>query len=250
MISIHHVWNSPLSRCLQVGSWCRCIWFESWDQDQFDQTTNQEQLCGVRETCLIVGLLPFIIILITASLSSNTYNKASWCADWKFQETKSMSFITSIQLWDFWRLWASITGFPDSSETRETFPRTETIRSHSSRAGNPSSLSPVSSEIISDSVELWETDVCFLAHPTYWNKCMTSQICTTFLQKWILNLQDLPQNQNPETVPICTCFSSISHMAILFVFTCVMNIWNQWIQAFVTSFSPFCYGTCELVYWP
>ena len=28
-------------------------------------------------TCLIVGLLPFTIILITASLSSNTYNKAS-----------------------------------------------------------------------------------------------------------------------------------------------------------------------------
>ena len=28
----------------------------------------------VLETCLIVGLLPFMIILITASLSSNTYN--------------------------------------------------------------------------------------------------------------------------------------------------------------------------------
>ena len=32
-------------------------------------------------TCLIVGLLPFIIILITASMSSNTYNKASRLAD-------------------------------------------------------------------------------------------------------------------------------------------------------------------------
>ena len=31
----------------------------------------------VPETCLIVGLLPFMIILITASLSSNTYNKAA-----------------------------------------------------------------------------------------------------------------------------------------------------------------------------
>ena len=31
----------------------------------------------VLETCLIVGLLPLKIILITASLSSNTYNKAS-----------------------------------------------------------------------------------------------------------------------------------------------------------------------------
>ena len=73
-----------------------------------------------------------------------------------------MSFITSILLWDLWCLWLSLSGFPDRSETRETFPRTETIRSHSSRAGKPSNLSPVSSEIISDSVELCETAVCFL----------------------------------------------------------------------------------------
>ena len=44
----------------------------------------------------------------------------------------------------------------------EKFPKTEPIRSHNSRASKPSSLNPVSKEIISDSVELWETDVCFL----------------------------------------------------------------------------------------
>ena len=37
---------------------------------------------------------------------------------------------------------------------REKFPRTETIGSHNSRANNPSNLSPVSREMISDSVEL------------------------------------------------------------------------------------------------
>ena len=52
--------------------------------------------------------------------------------------------------------------FPRSIWIWEKFPRTETIRSHSSRAGKPSNLSPVSRETISDSVELWETDVCFL----------------------------------------------------------------------------------------
>ena len=31
----------------------------------------------VLEKCLIVGLLPLMIVLITASLSFNTYNKAS-----------------------------------------------------------------------------------------------------------------------------------------------------------------------------
>ena len=116
----------------------------------------------VLETCLIVGLLPFIIILITASLSSNTYNKASWHADWTFGGTESMSCIASILLWDLWCLFSPFTGFPVRSEIREIFPKTETIKSHNSRAGKPSSLNPVSREIISDSVELWETDVCFL----------------------------------------------------------------------------------------
>ena len=32
---------------------------------------------------------------------------------------------------------------------------------------------------------------------------------------------------------------SISHMTILFVFTRVMNVWNQSIQAFVTNLGPF-----------
>ena len=50
----------------------------------------------------------------------------------------------------------------DLSEIWGTFPRTETIRSHNSRAGKPSNISPVSKEMISDSVELCETAVCFL----------------------------------------------------------------------------------------
>ena len=34
-------------------------------------------------------------------------------------------------------------------------------------------------------------------------------------------------------------FCSVSHMAILFVFTCMMNVGDQTIQAFVTSLGPF-----------
>ena len=50
--------------------WCRCvlIWI-FWGPDEFDQTPYQEQLCESWKTCLIVGLLPLMIILITASLS-------------------------------------------------------------------------------------------------------------------------------------------------------------------------------------
>ena len=36
------------------------------------------------------------------------------------------------------------------------------IRSHKSSAGIPSNLNPASKEMISDSVELCETEVCFL----------------------------------------------------------------------------------------
>ena len=42
------------------------------------------------------------------------------------------------------------------------FPRTATIRSHKSSAGIPSNRNPASKEMISDSVELCETEVCFL----------------------------------------------------------------------------------------
>ena len=40
----------------------------------------------------------------------------------------------------------------------------------------------------------------------------------------------------------------MSHMTTLFVFTGVMNMGNQSIQAIVTSFGPFCYRSCELIF--
>ena len=54
------------------------------------------------------------------------------------------------------------TGLPVLSWFWVVFPRTETIRSHRSRAGIPSNLNPASKVMISDSVEVCETEVCFL----------------------------------------------------------------------------------------
>ena len=65
----------------RVRFWCRLckIWiFGSWSIRSNNQSSAT---LWVLETCLIGGLLPIMIILITASLSSNTYNKASWCED-------------------------------------------------------------------------------------------------------------------------------------------------------------------------
>ena len=42
----------------------------------------------------------------------------------------------------------------------------------------------------------------------------------------------------------------VSHMTILHVATCTLDIQNQTSQAFVTSSGPFCYRSCQFVYRP
>ena len=95
-----------------------------------------------------------------------------------------------------------ITGRPGLSVVWVVFPKTETIRSHKSRAGSPSNLNPASKEMISDSVELCETEVCSYTSNLF-EQMYDFQKRTMFLQKWILNPQDLPQNQSLETIPVC-----------------------------------------------
>ena len=61
------------------------------------------------------------------------------------------------------------------------------------------------------------------------------QICTKVLPRSILILQDLRQNQSPETVPTCIVMQCFPHDK-LFEFFCVMNVRDQTRQTFVTSF--------------
>ena len=70
------MWNFPL--LVLSSSWFLVL--ESWGPNCFDRITNQGQLCGLGKHV--------IIIMITASLSSNTYNKAYWCENWTFEENK------------------------------------------------------------------------------------------------------------------------------------------------------------------
>ena len=165
-----------------------------------------------------------MIILITASLSSNTYNKASWRADWTFEGTESMSFITSIFHWDLWRSWTSLSGCPDRSETREIFPRTETIKSHSSRAGKPSNLSPVSNEMISDSVELWETAVCFL-HIQLMEQMYDFQKTHNVPPEVDFKSSRCPAKSESWNSPSLHCLAVLPTWQYCLYFTCMMNIW-------------------------
>ena len=112
-----------------------------------------------------------MIILITASLSSKMYNKASWREECTFEEIKSTLSRSSIIPWKFFRT-GSLWGFTRTQFVCGSlrswlfcyvFPwRTATIRSHKPSAHIPSNLNPASKEMISDSVELCETEVCFL----------------------------------------------------------------------------------------
>ena len=88
-----------------------------------------------------------------------------WIEDWTFEGIKSTLSKTLITLRDClrpWFVWGQTTGLPVLSWFGVVFPRTKTIRSPESRAGSPSNLNPASNEMISDSAELWDTDVCFL----------------------------------------------------------------------------------------
>ena len=82
---IHHVCGFPLSVCLRIGVWCQYFKFGFLGPNWFDQITNQEQLCGFWKRVSLSGFHPSGS-LITVSLSTNTYNKGSWCEDWTFEE--------------------------------------------------------------------------------------------------------------------------------------------------------------------
>ena len=153
------------------ASWFLVSMYLIWIlESKLIRSNNQSRAARwVLETWLIVGLLPFMIILITASLSSNTYNKASWCEHWTFEGTRSTlsKIIDHVS-----RLLAPVIRVRANNGSHRSitvlswfwvmFPRTKTTRSHKSRAGILSNLNPASKEMISDSVELCETVVGFL----------------------------------------------------------------------------------------
>ena len=181
----------------------------------------------VLETCLIVGLLPLMIILISASLSSNTYNKASWCEDWTFEGTQSILFSALIFPWDLWLL-SMIIGRPGLSEV---------------------GIVSVQRDDFGFCTTVWNGNL-FLTHPTCWNKCTTSENAQCVPPEVDFESSRSPAKSRVWKQSQSALFCSVTHLTILFVFTFVMNMWNQSIQAFVTGLGPFCDGSCKFVHWP
>ena len=138
----------------------------------------------------------------------------SFLTKWKHGWRKKSTLSRSIVPWSFfrfWRLWSAartVSRFVHQSP-RAWFPwvvfpwRTATIKSHKSSAGIPSN----------DFGFFWTVwhRSFFLAHPTEWNKRMTSKHahCTTWSR--FVSPQDLLQNQSLETVPICIVWQCYPH---------------------------------------
>ena len=127
----------------------------------------------VLDTCLIVGLRSFLIILITASLSSKTYNIAlePECVTpdgtWSMLVRSGLVFVVGIGFRMFGCVFAD--RFPCGSLTSLVLLlwfgeecNTSITRSQRSRAEMPSARKPASKEIILESVVLWDIEVCFL----------------------------------------------------------------------------------------
>ena len=142
----------------------------------------------VLATCLIVGLLPFMIILDHCFVVFKHIEQCFLMRNWTF-EGDTINIIQHVDyslrslVWPVIFVTVSQRVAPFYHGSEIVFPRTRTVTSHTSRAGILSNLNPAYKEMISDFDELCETEVCFLTHPTCWNKCMTSKKRTLFLQK-------------------------------------------------------------------
>ena len=109
----------------------------------------------VRDTCLIVGLLPLMIIFITASLSSNMYNCDSFSERCAFERTQIKIHILIQHLFNLGCVFLSLHQFPVCTLGF-------VLEFYKSTASKPSIRKSASNDMISYFVDLWDADVCFL----------------------------------------------------------------------------------------
>ena len=156
----------PLTKCeITFGQYVRKLMFVVLSH-------NHRATLWVLDTCLIVGLLPLIIILNTASLFSKTFFIAPNREDLTLDEKWSTLFRSRLTcLVGFWFFMWSVVfrdRFPCDSWPLDLLIwfggewNTPITKSQRWSAGSPSMRKPASRETSSASVKLCEIDVCFL----------------------------------------------------------------------------------------
>ena len=234
--------------------------FHSWEDQalsssHLEQRAEYEQATNCLWWCIDSWLASRpttgFSVLSYAFLSSKVYNVASLREEFTFEEVKSTLSGSSIFPWDFFRIWSLrsaprtrfVHGYsPVLCYSVSCFRELRRSDSHKSSAGIPSNLNPASKEMIfwfCLTVRSWSL---FLTHPTYWNKCMTSKNCTMFTPEVDLESSRTPAKSESWKQSQPALFSSITDITILFVFTCVMNVRYQPIQAFF-------HKLCSILWW-
>ena len=200
-----------------------------------------------------VGLF---LILITASLSSKTYNIAlePECVPldgtWSMLIRSSLVFMVGICFCMFGSVFVdkfhhgSLTSLVLSVWLREEW-NTLITKSQRSRIH---ALTCIKRNNLGFRWTVWDRGL-FLAHPTYWYKCSASENASNSSRSrfWVFKISDKTRVLN-QSQPALLC--SVSHMTILFEFTRVVHVRYQSIQAFVTCFCLFRYRTSKFVHRP
>ena len=165
----HHAWNFILFRCLLFGFWIRHTWFGLLGPGWFCQITSPEQLggCGTRvsssDFCFwwsslsqlrcfrkCTTVIPSQRDVRSKELDLMFDGSTFWSNTCLILgEIWVLTQVSRVHAWvGFGILWV--------------VPSTSMTKSHKSSAGKTSIRKPASNDMISDSVELWDTDVCFL----------------------------------------------------------------------------------------
>ena len=108
---------------------------------------------------------------------------------------------------------------------------------------------PASREIISASVELCETDDCFLHSQQNGTNVRLPNMHKSPCEVDFESSRSL-ENQSPETVPQPALLCSVSHMTILFEFTRVVHVRDQNVLNVCHSSGPFGDSTCKFAHRP
>ena len=144
-----------------------------------------------------------MIILITASLSSNTYNNASWREDWTFEGTESIFSITLIFPWIFFRV-------GNCEVLQELSPSPQNKSEISWQRSDPRSQVRVYRPSLNLHPKKWFLNLlrcAKLKFVSYTNVCLPKMHNVHL--KWILSPQDLLQKSESWSSPSLHCLAAL-----------------------------------------
>ena len=234
--STHHVWSFLWSICQQIGSWCQ------HDLDPWVQVNSVEQQIN----CNSVSSWH-----VSHCWTSTSNHNLDYCI-FVLENAQLRLTLRNVRLWGrgphattgqhlgspFVWVWICFANnflphicFQMRGYLVFSYCSWSTIllspTSHKWKARNPSIRSPASNEIIADSVELWDTDVCFLHI-----QLMES---TETLPEVDFESSRSPAKSESWNKPNRQCWDVFNHMTLLAVVTRVKNVGYQSCQTSVAS---------------